>query len=346
MKNYSSEERNQLLFQTASNTPPSNKPSVVDAYNYAPKQPPPSIIVETNPNPNENHENHTMNSIEINKWNETWKFIVDKLTEITCFPPILVQSADEQRKSLQLLVESVCEIAKHPKDSQEYKDLTHELELRDQKITELNQKNSSLKSEIELLKNRNKEEISHFTKKIEILENYALQIEHYTIQVDKRKDFNQASFQRINQSRASTLNNDIKTSPGDHSKGSKGSFEKLNKSHQAEKKNAQKKSVHKSNKKNEKLGHSNTKSDKNSNLATNDNSKKKPNDFKFEENKRFEEDYVAKLIQKYTKVEPTQEVQQANPESKAQSLFERSIKPNDDIQKETQKPRFKRRQWH
>ena len=344
-------------------------------YNPPPINPPPIIIEASNPNNtpapflNVIHENpmntnsgillspihHNnegkINNPEIDQWSITWKEAVDILTEITEFPSFLVQTIDDQRKSLIELVKKVVEIAKNPKEAQEYKTLMNLLEEKEKTISDLTERNQKLQNEIDQMKINHNDEIINFSKRIGVLQSYALQIEHITNQVDKRKDQLQANFQRFIPSRSPSSelkNTDFQPIQQNGTDNNNNNGTNNNKS---------KKTLLDKSKKVGKNSNKNKNIKKNSDKSKDDKKRESLPDKKgtkisvINDQNKFEEDYVSKLIQKYTKKSNSPEKNdqnEKNDENVHFSLFERSLKPTETKNKEEIPGNsiLKRRKWH
>lgn len=326
-------------------------PNKVDTYKYEQKTPTPP----SSPHINSSIESFSLvrskkkdevsvaNFKEVEEWNLLWKELVELMTEITQFPSFLIQNSDDQRKSLLILTQKICEIAKNPKESQEYKKLINEIETKDIEIKELQNENTELKNEIENLKIIQKDELTRLTSKVHQMEKMAIQIEDLTSQVDKKKEAAQATFQKYSsKSSLYTVQNESSDNTEKHEKNN---YPTKKDAHT----NIRKTNSNKNNKKVKK------KTSKPKNIQTEspnlilDLPNKKTTSFEIEENQRFEEDYISKLIQKYTKPDPSnpQKVQQNENPDYNFSLFNRSLKPNNnrEVKNHTSKER-KRRAWH
>lgn len=329
-------------------------PNKVDAYIYEQKTPtPPPSPLPTNSmdsfTPTHNKKVNDVflaNSKEIDEWNLLWKDLVDLMTEITQFPSFLIQNSNDQRRSLLILAQNICEIAKNPKESQEYKDLLKEQEKKEKEIKYLQNENSELKNEIESLKLNQKDELLNLSNKIQQMENYALQIEHYTFQVDKRKEAAQVSLQKY--SSKPNVHIQPTESPENTELQRRSSYPtKIDMNTNAKKINNLKNNNNNHVKKIKKKV-SPTKNNKIESSHLSSPPTKKIDKFKIEENQRFEEDYISKLIQKYTKPD-NENIQnlQSNENSGMPSLFDRSLKPNEDRETKNRiKKGRRRRAWH
>ena len=344
-------ERTKMLFEF--NDPPPEK-NHVDTYKFANK--------ETNnnsgnlPRVNSNVENITINTnitanssilttnlSEIEEWNRLWKTLVDQMTQVTDFPPFLIQSPEDQRKSLLILTQKICEIAQNPVDSKAYQTLLSQYNEKETLINELQEENLQLKEDIENLKNSHKEELKHFAQRIQEMESYALQIEHYTQQIDKKKEISQVLSQSIiprithhvQQEQISDNETEKKQQTNEKSSAPKPKPTKKGRKHKNRKQSPKRDFVE---------------------ININDNDKHnseptpKKQEFKIEENQRFEEDYISKLIQKYTK--PTDSQKTKSPTNyPGKTLFERSVSKSTETETENRSPTNtpktnKKKAWH
>lgn len=324
-----------------------SEPNKIDNYKYEQKSPTPP----PSPLPNSSYESFGLhrskkseeisliNSKEIDDWNLLWKNLVDLMTEITQFPSFLIQNSNDQRKSLLILTQKVCEIAKNPKESREYKDLLKENEIKDNEIKKLENENIELKSEIENLRLAQKDELSHLSNKVQQMEKIAIQIEDLTSQVDKKKEAAQMSIQKYSsKSNLYMLQTDLSENTEQQTKIN---HPIKNDAHSNTRKNNCSKNAKKTKKKI-------SKPKKNKTDLSNENSPLKNNiSFQIEENQRFEEDYISKLIQKYTKSDNANQNTQLNNNTDNFSLFDRSLKPIKDRElKNHANKEKKRRAWH
>jgi hypothetical protein len=113
---------------------------------------------------------------ELANWDKLWREAIEQLTRVTPFPSVLVCDPESQRVSLELLIQEVCKIALHPRDSPDYRELSGRFRENQKEIELLRSANSSLKDELETLRNSHEREMVAVSKRIDRFQSMVTEI--------------------------------------------------------------------------------------------------------------------------------------------------------------------------
>lgn len=131
-----------------------NQPNVVESFQF-----------QTKPAEKE-HTPYCSLQDQLDKWHELWHDLVHKMTKVTPFPPFLVRSSELARKSLRMMTKEVVKIARHPKESKEYKELQELVAMQRRRIEELECENRNLKSEVQELRENQQQDAKEISDRI------------------------------------------------------------------------------------------------------------------------------------------------------------------------------------
>jgi hypothetical protein len=101
--------------------------------------------------PRDENDNTESDSEELKKWSDTFGEAIQILGRVVSYPSTYITTPEEERSILLQLCHQIADVAEHPEESPQYKDLAHRLEDAEIQISELSAQCDQLTSDVHRL---------------------------------------------------------------------------------------------------------------------------------------------------------------------------------------------------